>query len=146
IYQPAGGDIRVGGDWYDAFDLDDGRIGLVVGDVAGHGLAAAGLMAQLRNALRAYALAGMTPAEVMTAVGHLMHKTDASGFATCLYAVADPASGELVWARAGHPPMALHHGNRTRFLGELNDPPLGAIRDTTYSQTRAELRAEDVLV
>src|SRR5690606_35998150 len=63
-YLPATVSVQVGGDWYDAFELRNGRIGLCVGDVVGHGLAAAACMGQLRNALRVYALDGAPPAEV----------------------------------------------------------------------------------
>ena len=70
-YEPAAGD-NVGGDWYDAFELRDGRLIVLLGDVAGHGIAAAGTMAQLRNALRAQLFAGATPAEALNQLNELL--------------------------------------------------------------------------
>src|SRR5919198_726282 len=94
----------VGGDWYDVLDLGDGRIGLAIGDVAGHGVRAAALMGQLRTALRAYALEGHSPGETLRRVDALLHATRARGMATAAYAVVDPESGQLTIAAAGHPP------------------------------------------
>jgi chemotaxis family two-component system sensor kinase Cph1 len=100
-YESAAGG-RVGGDWYDAFVLRDGRLAVLIGDVAGHGLVAAGTMAQLRNVLRAQLFAGSNPAEALTQLndfcGHMMPRT----FATVIAARVDLESGLVEAASAGH--------------------------------------------
>lgn len=99
-YESAAG--RVGGDWYDAFQLSDGRLIVLLGDVAGHGITAAGTMAQLRNVLRAQLFAGANPAEALTQLNefavHLMPRT----FATVIAARVDLSSGHVEAASAGH--------------------------------------------
>ena len=116
-YRPAHEQDRLGGDWYDAFELPGGRIGLVVGDVTGHGLSAAAVMSQLRNALRAFASGGESPGAVLDAVARFQVQSRIESFATCLYAVVEPADGSFTWARAGHPPPLIVSG------GAPGDPP-----------------------
>ncbi len=112
-YLPAGPGVEVGGDWYDAFVLDDGGVGLVIGDVAGHDIAAASSMAQLRNALRAYALEGASPAVVLTRLNHLLCRSNDPLFATVIFGVLSPDRTRFRWANAGHPPMAIVHRDGT---------------------------------
>lgn len=95
----------VGGDWYDAFVLPEGAVSLVVGDVMGHGLPAASGMGQLRSALRALALSDPDPAAVLAGLDRLVERGDSVELATVLYAVLDPASGEMAFGDAGHLPM-----------------------------------------
>ena len=100
-YESAAGG-RVGGDWYDAFVLRDGRLAVLIGDVAGHGLVAAGTMAQLRNVLRARLFSGDDPATALTQLNefseHMMSRT----FATVIAARIDLDSGHVEAASAGH--------------------------------------------
>jgi serine phosphatase RsbU (regulator of sigma subunit) len=100
-YEPAAGG-RVGGDWYDAFTLRDGRLIVLLGDVAGHGLTVAGTMAQLRNALRAQLFAGAGPAEALTQLNEFSVHMLPGAFATGIVARVDLASGEVEAASAGH--------------------------------------------
>ena len=145
-YVPAGTMTRVGGDWYDVFALDGGRLGLVVGDVAGHGLPSAALMAQLRNALRAYAISGQGPAATLASLNGLLRAVDRDGYATCLYGVLEPATGQLVWSHAGHlPPVVITEGRGT-FLESGRGTPLGAVRDATFEERAARLAAGSCLV
>jgi serine phosphatase RsbU (regulator of sigma subunit) len=102
VYRPATSGINVGGDWYDLLPLPDGRVGLVVGDVGGHGLDAAATMGQLRTAVRAYALEGHPPARVLELVDAFLQQADDDAYATCLYVVLDPSSGKAEWCNAGH--------------------------------------------
>ena len=95
-YLPAGAGSAIGGDWYDAIELEDGRVAVVVGDVVGHGLRAAATMGQLRNAFRAYGLVESTPAEVMGRVNRLLARDDEGAMATVLYLVIDRDRGEVV--------------------------------------------------
>jgi serine phosphatase RsbU (regulator of sigma subunit) len=107
-YQPASTGINVGGDWYDVLGLPCGQVGLVIGDVAGHGLAAATTMAQLRTAVRAYAVEGHDVVMVVTLVDRFLQAVDGEAYATCCYAVLDPRTGVLRWCNAGHPdPLVL---------------------------------------
>jgi chemotaxis family two-component system sensor kinase Cph1 len=115
-YQPALGG-QVGGDWYDALLLPDGRLAVVVGDVAGHGLDAAGAMAQLRNALRAYLVEGATPAEAVQALDRLMAWLLPEHTATLVLALVDLGSGEVHLVCAGHlPPYLLQAGGDVSAL------------------------------
>jgi two-component system, chemotaxis family, sensor kinase Cph1 len=100
-YEPAAGG-RIGGDWYDAFELRDGRLVVLLGDVAGHGITAAGTMAQLRNALRAQLFAGASPADALTELNAFSVHMVSRAFATVIAARVDPASGVVEAASAGH--------------------------------------------
>ena len=124
-YLPADDAAGVGGDWWDAFVLPNGRLGLAVGDVAGHGLPAAGAMAKLRNGLRAYLYAGYEPGD---ALGLAEAFLGASGrdVATAAAGVLDPERGRLVWAAAGHlPPLRVHGTSAEYLLMDEPDPLIG---------------------
>lgn len=101
-YRPARARGGIGGDWYDAVALPDGRIVAVVGDVQGHDVTAAAVMGQLRIALRAYAAEGHPPATVMARSSAFLAELDTDRFATCLLVVLDPDTGLMTSVRAGH--------------------------------------------
>lgn len=103
--------LGVGGDWYDVFTLPTGRLGIVVGDVSGHGLRSAVVMGRLRSALRAYALIEDDPGEVLTYLDRKIHHFEAGNLATLLYAMISPARDCMTISLAGHLPpiMALPH-------------------------------------
>ena len=94
----------MGGDWYDVFRLPSGELGLVIGDVAGSGLAAAVIMGRMRSALRAYALETPDPAEVLARLDRKMQHFEPGAMATVLYAVIDPDLNRAHIASAGHLP------------------------------------------
>ena len=102
-YMPGSGDLNVGGDWYDAFLLPDGRLLLTVGDVLGHGLAAAVLMMRLRIAMRAAALVNQDPNVVLRVADQTMRSSDRSSYATALVAIYDARTRSVDYASAGHP-------------------------------------------
>ena len=110
-YVPGEAGSHAGGDWYDVFELDANRVGLVVGDVTGHGVAAAAAMGRLRVAVLAHALAGLGPADVVKRVDTLLDQMGTDEVATMVYVVADPGSGRLVVANAGHPPPIIIEPN-----------------------------------
>jgi PAS domain S-box-containing protein len=129
---------HVGGDWYDAFALPGGRLGIAIGDVGGRGIAAAATMGQLRNALRAYALKGERPAEVIDDLHALVDASDGEiAFATLLYIELDPATGEGELAVAGHlPPLVVEAGGAAAYIGIARCPPLGASGAPPCTSTR----------
>ena len=126
----AGGEgTAVGGDWFDAFTLPGGRLGLVIGDVAGRGVGAAARMGQLRSVARAYALEGHSPAQLLRRMDSLMRTTERTFMATCLCVRLEPAMGTLTYASAGHPPAVLRRPDGTveQLTGALA-APLGSPR------------------
>ena len=138
-YEPAAGD-NVGGDWYDAFELRDGRLIVLIGDVAGHGIAAAGTMAQLRNALRAQLFAGAAPAEALTQLNDFCLHLLPGAFATVIAARVDLDSGQVQAACAGHLiPYLTNSGTAVQAPIQLS-PPIG-IKGATYCTERIHRRA-----
>ena len=128
-YIPAAEEAEVGGDWYDVLPVPGGAVGLVMGDVAGKGLAAASMVGRLRSALRAYALEGHAPARVVEQLNRLIWtEADEGQMATLIYAVVDPAEGEVRWVNAGHPPALLvNGGERPQYLEGGASVPLGVL-------------------
>jgi PAS domain S-box-containing protein len=132
-YLPATSGVEVGGDWYDAFPLDDGRIGVAVGDVAGHGLRAAAIMGQLRNGLRAYAIDGAPPSRVVAKLNRLLTATERDTIATLVYGILDPSTGSLQWSCAGHPPPITGTATGASHLLSPVGLVLGVDEDAEYS-------------
>ncbi|MEU0206669.1 SpoIIE family protein phosphatase [Streptomyces canus] len=132
-YLPAESDV--GGDWYDVIPLSGSRVGLLVGDVVGHGMLSAATMGRLRTAARSFAELDFPPDEVLTHLDNLVGRLDREDpdgkgpgviGATCLYAIYDPTTQRCLMARAGHPPPALVHPDGTVTYPELPaGPPLG---------------------
>src|SRR5947209_9113701 len=125
-YLPAQVGAEVGGDWYDVIPLPDGRFALVIGDVVGSGVRAAATMGQLRSALRAYALDGRTPSAALDRLKQMLRVSTGAGMiGTVLVAIFDPATGQLRYASAGHPPPLVRNPDgSTAFLGEGRGTPL----------------------
>jgi sigma-B regulation protein RsbU (phosphoserine phosphatase) len=120
----------VGGDWYDVFILPDGRLGVVVGDVAGSGLAAAVIMGRMRSALRAYVLETADPATALRMLDRKMQYFEPDAMATVLYGLYTPGTGELAMSSAGHlPPVLATPDGRAGPLPLMPDPPIGAADD-----------------
>ncbi|MER8118113.1 amino acid permease [Streptomyces sp. NPDC094031] len=166
-YLPADNGSGVGGDWYDVIPLSGTRVGLVVGDVLGHGLPAAATMGRLRTGLRVLARLDLAPDEVLTRLDDLAEQTaqerapapsDAAAvpdhapppvdeaMVTCLYAVYDPVSGWCSMARAGGPPPVLVAGDTgvARSLDVPPGPPLG-VGGLPYQSTELRLAPGSVL-
>jgi PAS domain S-box-containing protein len=119
--------VQVGGDWYDAFVLQDGRVAAVVGDVMGKGVKAAAGMGRIRNAMRALALTNPPPAAVLTGLDRVFEATEEEEQVTTLaYMVVEPGTGEGTLALAGHPPPLLVSPQGTALLHETEPgTPLG---------------------
>jgi serine phosphatase RsbU (regulator of sigma subunit)/PAS domain-containing protein len=150
-YRPATSGMEIGGDFYDAIELPDGRVALVIGDVQGHNLIAASLMGRLRTVVQAYTSEGHGPAEVMSRANHwladLNADLDMAMYATCCFVVVDPVSGELVMCRAGHPAPAMVTGDSAAaYLEYGDDLPLGVDAGTGYATTRRTVPAGTTLV
>jgi len=144
-YFAAGADV--GGDWYDAVLVPDGRLLLVVGDVAGRGVSAASTMGQLRSALRAYALDGHSPAVLLEKLNAFQLGLGKGGMTTIFIVSVDPRTGELVYAKAGHPPaLVVDADGGARWLREPNGCPLGALDDPVFTEGTAELTPGSTLV
>lgn len=142
-YLPAKTEAEVGGDWYDVFALPDGRIGMVMGDVAGRGIEAASVMGQLQHALRAYALEGHAPAVVLERLNALLELKD---MATLLYLIFDPATWTLTYANAGHlPPLTIAPEGQVAML-EDGSPPLGGSPLTLYRESTVTLTPGSTIV
>jgi two-component system, chemotaxis family, sensor kinase Cph1 len=124
-YEPAAGG-RIGGDWYDAFMLRDGRLAVVLGDVAGHGTGAAGVMAQLRNALRAHLFGGSAPDVALRQTNEFCLHLSPGAFATVIAACIDLTDGSVQLASAGHPRPFLVDGT-VEQLDLAVSPPLGVV-------------------
>ncbi|MFI6819448.1 SpoIIE family protein phosphatase [Micromonospora sp. NPDC050187] len=140
-YLPGSGDVEVGGDWYDAIEVDDELV-LVIGDVVGKGVHAAAVMGQLRNALRAYALEGFDPGESLTRLNRLVGSVERRSFATVVCLCFNPRTGRLRYASAGHPSPLLIRGGDVAFLHDRAlGPPVGAIPDTSYRTETGTLEA-----
>jgi putative methionine-R-sulfoxide reductase with GAF domain len=128
----------VGGDWYDVFHLPDGRVGLTMGDVMGHGLRSATVMGRLRSVLRSYALDGDDPATVLTSLDRYLQHFEPGQMATVVHGVLDMTSGTMRVASAGHPAPVLvdPRDGATAIV-----PPRGIVLGVD-----AEMRRESVTV
>ncbi|MEP7024892.1 MAG: SpoIIE family protein phosphatase [Actinomycetota bacterium] len=127
-YLPGSKLIEVGGDWYESIALPGGRVALVVGDVAGHGVRAAVTMGRLRTAIHTLAMLELSPAETLQLLNELMGELGAREphFATCVYAIYDAVSGIIEVASAGHlPPLLVGPDGTNEFLNVAPAPPLG---------------------
>jgi serine phosphatase RsbU (regulator of sigma subunit) len=137
-YQPA---KEVGGDFYDFFELEDGRLGLVVGDATGHGVPAALVMASARSMLRAVAQASDSPGDVLRRVNDpLATDIPPNMFVTCFYAILDPESGSLTYANAGHDLPYLHRNGTAEEL-RARGMPLGLMPGMGYEEKQTILHS-----
>ncbi|MEV6022178.1 SpoIIE family protein phosphatase [Streptomyces sp. NPDC052036] len=132
-YLPAPATAGVGGDWYDVITLPQDRMGLIVGDVQGHGIESSAAMGQLRSTVLAYATEGHGPAAVMNRAGKCLAAIGTELTATCCFACLDTADGLLEVALAGHPaPLLREPGAGVQALDAPSNVPLGVQSDTPY--------------
>jgi serine phosphatase RsbU (regulator of sigma subunit) len=125
-YRPAAKRARVGGDWYDVLTLDDGRLALTVGDVAGHSVTAAARMGTVRNALSVHVLREIDPGRSLLALDEHLTVTGQPGFVTVVQAIFDPADASMELARAGHlPPLVVPAEGEPYFVDGDPSPPIG---------------------
>jgi PAS domain S-box-containing protein len=156
-YLPSGSRVPVGGDWFDVIQLSGSRVGLVVGDVAGHGMHAAATMGRLRTAVRTLADIDLEPGELLTRLDEVVTRiADEEGVlpggegadlsATCLYAVYDPVTRCCTLARAGHPPPAVVCPGGTAEFLDLPACPLLGLGGLPFEETEVVLPEDSLLV
>lgn len=146
LYHAAQSEASVGGDWYDAFRLPDGRVVLSVGDVAGSGLEAAVTMASVRQSIRTAALINPNPEAVLEAVDRIVRAMGHVRFVTAFVAVFDPVSGEFVFANAGHPPPLLRDAAGGIVELTRGDLPLGLRQTGDADATSLKIEPGSLLV
>ena len=125
-YRPAGQAANVGGDWFDAIPLPGCRLGIVVGDVMGHGLTSAAIMGQMRTAVRTLAAEDMRPSRLLRQLDGLARRLGKDYLATCMYAVYDPVERRCTLSNAGHvPPVLVSAYGESRVLSVPSGVPIG---------------------
>lgn len=145
-YLPGTQGMDVGGDWYDVVETAGGELALVIGDVQGHGVAAAATMGQLRSAVRAFALSGLPPQEVVRATNRLLIDLDPGQFASACYVLLDAGTGDVQAVRAGHPqPLLRRPDGAAEPLDIAGGVVLGVDGRASYPVTRLRLEEGAVL-
>lgn len=136
-YLPAGSGVKIGGDWYDVFQLSSGRIAFVIGDVVGRGVLAASVMAEIRTALRVYMAQGHKLTEVTSMLNELLVSMGRNRGATLSILEFDPEAEELEVVTAGHlPPLLISPGGHTRLLEHTHGLPVGVRTGHDYQAFR----------
>jgi serine phosphatase RsbU (regulator of sigma subunit) len=144
-YQPASTSANVGGDFYDVFELPDGRVALVVGDVAGKGIEAAQLTTLIRDGIRAYLLEESEPSAAFERVNMLVNRfAPTEKFATAFLGVLDCATGILRYSGAGHPP-AIVLGDGGAWMLEAGQGLLGALETMEFETFEAVIPAGEII-
>jgi hypothetical protein len=150
-YLAAGAGQEVGGDWFDAFPIAGGRVGLAIGDVIGHDLTAASAMAQIRASLRAYAVDGASPAAVINRLDHLVDALGLTQLVTVFYAVLEPVEADgsrlLRFTNAGHlPPLLREPNGPVRPLAGGDSILIGAPIDVNHSEAEVRMQPGSMLL
>ena len=147
FYQAATGPGRVGGDFFDIFELEHDRIGILLGDVSGKGLKAATLTAVAKNAIHAYAVEHFSPAQILTRTNRLMvAATETSAFVTVWFGVFDRSTNRLAYSGGGHPPALLRRADGTVEELPSRGPLIGAYDQSSFGEGEALLEPGSVLV
>ncbi|GFH38164.1 SpoIIE family protein phosphatase [Streptomyces pacificus] len=145
-YRPAAEEYRVGGDWYDVLPLPDGRVLVVTGDIAGHGIDSVTGMVALRNALRGLAFTGHPPGRLMAWLNEVTLHTYGCLTATAVCGLYDPGDHSLRWASAGHLPPVLLRRGAARLLEPPGSILLGAVPAVAYEERLTRLEPGDTLM
>lgn len=146
-YRPPTPSGSVGGDFFDVLALPGNRVAVGIGDVAGHGLAVAAAMSQVRATLRAYALEGHPPGEVARRTNQLLLAQSESAFVTCCQGELDVGRRRFRFVVAGHvPPLVLYDGGGAEVLAAPPNLPLGVLADAEYVEVETGLQPGDTIV
>lgn len=147
LYESATEATRVGGDFYDLFELEHGRIGIVIGDVAGKGLGAAALTGLVKSSIKAYAFEGMFPAGVMAKTNNVITRTTSGAvLVTALFAILDKAGGQLTYCCAGHLPAMVQKLDGTVIELEPGAPVIGVFVDAAFNDSSVILNPGERLI
>jgi PAS domain S-box-containing protein len=146
-YRSATETARVGGDFYDLFELEDGRIAVLIGDIAGHGIEAAVATSLVKNTIRAHALDNATPTQIMERTNEIVRRQMEPGqFATACLTVLDRRTGSVSYCNAGHPPTLVKTAGGPVVTLSEHSTILGIVPDVHYPEAKARLAHGDVLV
>lgn len=148
VYDPASGQADIGGDFYDVFDLPDGRYAVVVGDVSGKGAESAALTAMAKYMLRAFAIRNPAPSSVLFHLNNaLLHDFEDERFVTLVYGLLDPTGHRCSFGLAGHPPPLIYRdGDKAVETIELQGSILGVFEDEQFQQETYSFGADDVFM
>jgi PAS domain S-box-containing protein len=145
-YVPGTAGLKVGGDWYDVVRLRDGRVVVAVGDVAGHGVAAAGTMGRVRTSLRVHARETTGAADLLDRLNQYVFDEEPNEMVTLALVLVDPVADTIECALAGHPPPVVRSADGVRELAVEPGPPLGVQRVRYTSAEVLLLAGESMLV
>jgi serine phosphatase RsbU (regulator of sigma subunit)/anti-sigma regulatory factor (Ser/Thr protein kinase) len=138
IYRPAAIEVQVGGDWYDAYDLDEQRVLLTVGDVTGHGLEASIVMGKLRHAINVVAMYERDPVQILNAAERVLLRRYPGSMATAFVAIFDARSRTLTYANAGHPYPILRRTDGSQQELVADGLPIGLRSAGTRAQAHVQ--------
>ena len=146
VYLPAERDALVGGDWFDAFELPDGKLCVSIGDVAGHGLSASVVVGRLRQAIYTLAQRSHDPATILEDTDQILRRQDPDALVTALVGFVDEQRSQFVYATAGHPPpMIAYDANTPAAMLTTGSPPLGVGAGTGIADHVVPLRPDCVV-
>jgi len=147
IYEAAMGASKVGGDFYDVFEISCNKVGFVIGDVSGKGIVAATTTSMVKSTVRAFAYSDLDTAQVISKTNDIVSKQiKQHQFATAAFGILDTESGYLEITSAGHPDAVICHGNECLPKVACRNPPLGAFPNIVYEKTEAKLYPGDTIV
>jgi PAS domain S-box-containing protein len=146
IYRSATEAARVGGDFYDAFEVKDGQIALLIGDVSGHGIEAARTATLVKGVIHAFTHQPLRTHEVLKCTNGLLIEKKLPGFVTVFLGTLDTKTGQLRYSSAGHPDTLLRRASGTVERLGGGSSPLGAYPDATWKPQAVDLEANDLLV
>jgi PAS domain S-box-containing protein len=145
LYRSATEQAQVGGDFYDIFEAKGGQIGLLIGDVSGHGLEAARVATLAKDVIHAFAHQFRRPHLVLRETNRLLVEKNLAGFVSAFLGFLDPESGTLTFSSAGHPPPLLAADGRVTLLESIGSP-LGVFSDARYSDNKIDVPKESLLL
>ncbi|MHB8841746.1 MAG: PP2C family protein-serine/threonine phosphatase, partial [Candidatus Aquicultor sp.] len=147
IYESAAEVAKVGGDFYDLFELGDGTVGILIGDVSGKGLEAATITSMVKSTIRAFAYKGLSPAHILTEANRVIcRQLGLNQFVTMMYGTLDPGTGRMIVSRAGHPEIIIWVKNKCVFCCDESNLPLGVLEDIVYEQSEIILSKGDGVI
>ena len=146
FYKSASDSAKVGGDFYDVFEIDDKRIGIMVGDVSGKGVKAASLTSTVRNTIRAYAFHRFDITHTVSMTNDVILKnSDDSDFVTLFFGILNKSTGTLTYCSCGHPPALLKQRSKVQLL-KTGSPALGLAHKAEFFEESVKLEKTDILV